>query len=83
MTAIEAYKALKIKKPLLPISRCIEYDSLFVFQAYSKTSEAIGNLYSVDKKTGKVGIFIPPMISKEEYDKGIEVKLTNKEAQND
>lgn len=79
MTAVEAYKALKIKKPLLPISKCTEYDSLFVFQAFEKDSKAIGNLYSVNKKTGKFGIFIPAMISQEEYKNGKEVKVLSKE----
>lgn len=80
MTAKEAYAKLMSKVITGRVSKCYEYDTLFVFQIVpmalliTKTkSTALDSLMSVDKKTGEVMDFKPFYISIDEYERGVEI----------
>ena len=79
MTAKEAYVKVS-SKVIGHISKCYEYDSLFVFQLVPQAlliskpkSPALDTLMSVDKTTGDIRDFKPFYISLEEYERGREV----------
>lgn len=77
MTANEAYKKLLTVNPSLKIVKCSEYENLFVFESGPKNDSMldskdflVGNLYSVNKKTGDVRYFTPLDIPIEDYHSG-------------
>lgn len=80
MTAKKAY--LKLIKYVAGghVSKCYEYDTLFVFQIVPMAllmtkpkSPALDTLMSVDKTTGEINDFKPFYISVDEYKRGKEV----------
>ena len=80
MTAKEAYKILISTWDDLKVTKCIEYDTLFVFQVVPKDlkphvniDKAFDNLCSVNKKTREVRDFKPFHIPISECKRGKEV----------
>lgn len=80
MDVREAYKIVSDKHENLEAIKCIEYESVFVFDLVpknldpSKHKKFLNGLVFVDKETGKVGTFNPLSISTEEYRSGKEIK---------
>lgn len=80
MTAKEAYRKLMSKVITGRVSKCHEYDTMFVFQLVPKAlllsnakSTPLDALMSVDKSTGEVTDFKPFYISIDEYERGVEI----------
>lgn len=80
MTAKEAYKKLMNRVITGRVSKCYEYDTMFVFQLVPKAllltntkSTMLDALMSVDKNTGEVADFKPFYISIDEYERGVEI----------
>lgn len=77
----DAYVIFANKIPNRKVVKCIEYDSLFVFQTVSvkfkgeNADEVFDSLYSVNKKTKEVRNFKPFDIPLDEYRRGKEVKI--------
>lgn len=81
MTAREAY--LKVRNSIIGVDamRCFEYDTLFTFQLIPENldssrdpSRLLGNMISVDKRTGGIRDFKPFIIPYDEYRRGIEIR---------
>lgn len=77
MTAKEAYNKLVKKAGIGRVSKCHEYNSLFVFQTIPMSllvskpkSPALDTLMSVDKITGEIRDFKPFYIPFDEYRSG-------------
>lgn len=81
MKATDAYKIILSMHPNLRIIKCVEYDSIFVFQLApsnvdpSIESHLISGLLGVDKNTGQVRDFKPFHMSPDEYSRGKEVRM--------
>ena len=79
MNAKDAYAILMSKNKKMKPVKCYEYQMLFVFHMIpldfdsSDDSNLLDNLYSVNKKTGKISIFKPFHISLEEYLNGKQI----------
>lgn len=80
MTAQEAYNMIVDKIHGLEVSKCIEYKTRFVFSMMAKgikdktNEKLLGNMLFVDKQSGAIDHFIPPMLSLEELLNGKEIK---------
>lgn len=83
MTANDAYFELIKVYPQFNITSCYEYDSRFVFEirqnGVGSDEPQFDSLMSVDKTTGKVGVFHPMDISLDEYDAGVRIEDWKKE----
>ena len=80
MTAKKAYSKVIRSVTGGHVSKCYEYDTLFVFQIVplallmtKPTSPILDSLVSVDKKTGKIRDFKPFHIPLDEYKRGREL----------
>lgn len=80
MTAKGAYRILLLKYQDLKATRCVEYDSRFVFSVVPKTFDInkssevlLDNLCAVIKNNGQVRDFKPFHISLEELKAGREI----------
>lgn len=78
MDVKKAYSLLVSRYPNYRVTKCFEYDSLFVFQVISAKSsvnpdEAMDAMRSVNKKTGEVKVFQPFDIPLAEYKAGKQI----------
>lgn len=79
MTLEEAYKIVKESDFSEGLTMCnlIEYKSYFVFDYRLDPNEnELDSLVGVEKKTGRVSVFSPTMISYEEFIDGKELSIS-------
>lgn len=74
--ALELAKASKLTRDKEPLSDAFEYDSYFVFDfRKDPNAKVLDSLVGVNKKTKKVSVFMPIMVSREEFKNKKKIKI--------